>query len=110
LFREGKVGTNFGVGAWEVAWDIVECIEDADAECECRVESPRFCEFDRLVFARFDVELVADIIEGSGEEVRIGGEGGLLDSSCPTHQSHKTHPRTVAMLPQPTTETGETRS
>lgn len=110
LFGEGKLGTNFGVGACDVALDIMECIEDADAESECCKEMPELCEFDRLVFARLDVELAADIIEGLGKEVRIGGDGGLLDSSCPTHQSHKTHPRTVAMLPQPTTATGETRS
>jgi hypothetical protein len=41
--------------------------------------------------------------------VKIGGEAGLA-SSCPTHQSHNTHPRTVAIEPHPTTATGETRS
>jgi hypothetical protein len=63
------------------------------------------------VIPRFDTELAAEIMEESwGEEVSIGGEEGFADSSCPTHQSHKSHPKNVAMLPQPTTATGETRS
>jgi hypothetical protein len=33
-----------------------------------------------------------------------------LLASCPTHESHNTQPRTVAMLPHPTTAPGETRS
>ena len=40
----------------------LECIEDADAECECRAERLALVGF---VIPRFDTELAADIIEGS---------------------------------------------
>jgi hypothetical protein len=56
---------------------------------------------------RFDVELAAEMVGSCG-----GGSAGEdgLESSCPTHQSQRTQPTNVAMLPQPTTATGETRS
>jgi hypothetical protein len=62
-FGEGKLGTNFGVVAWDEATvERVECMEDADAECECRADR---LAFERFVIPRFDTELAAEIIEGS---------------------------------------------
>lgn len=81
----------------------MECIEDAEAECECRAER---LAFEGLMIPRFETELAADIVEGSWWT--IGGTGGLFASSCPTQESHRTQPSTVAMLPQPTTAPGET--
>jgi len=75
-------------------------MEEADVECEWRGTRP-------FGLLRFETELEAEAPRG---EVKIGGEGGLQDSSCPTHQSQRTQPRKVAMEPQPTIATGETRS
>ena len=71
---------------------------------------PRFpiAPVEPMVFARFEVELAADT--GNRANASAGGVGIFVDSSCPTHQSHNNHPRNVAMLPQPTTETGDMRS
>jgi hypothetical protein len=67
---------------------------------------PFVCPF---VIPRFDTELAAEIKEESLGEVYMIDVGGFTDSSCPTHQSHSNHPKNVAMLPHPTTATGETR-
>lgn len=72
----------------------MECIEEADAECECRAAKP-FCGILRL-----ETELDAE-----AGWVRIGGEG--LESSCPTHQSQIPHPRSVPKDPHPTTAPGD---
>jgi hypothetical protein len=77
-------------------------MEEADAECEWRGARP-------FGVLRLETELEAEASRGE-EVVKICGEGGLEDSSCPTHQSQRTQPRKVAMEPQPTIATGETRS
>lgn len=59
LFWEGKLGTNFGVVAWD---ERVEWMEDRDAEWECRADR---LAFEGFVMPRFDTELAADTIEGS---------------------------------------------
>jgi hypothetical protein len=61
-----------------------------------------------LELKKFETELEAEA--SRGVEVEIGVVLGLVDSSSPTHQSHNSQPRNVAMLPQPTIATGETRS
>lgn len=85
--------------------DAAEWIEEVDAECGigCRDRGgARFCD----MLPRFGVELAVEIVVGSG-----GRPGrGFCNSSWPTHQSHNHHPRKVAILPPPTTATGDTRS
>lgn len=41
-----------------LACEVAECIDEAEAECECRGGMP-FC------IPRFDVELAAEIVTGS---------------------------------------------
>lgn len=84
-----------GGRGWVCELDVVEWREEVDSECGC---CDRFCD----AFPRFGVEVEA--VGGSG-----GKTGrGICNSSCPTHQSHSNQPRKVAMLPPPTTETGDT--
>ncbi len=97
------MGTNRGVGICGA--DAVDWIEEADAECEwrARFELLRFeVERDVKFRLRFETELEAD-----ASWVKIGGDGGF-DCSCPTHQSHNTHPTNVPIEPHPTTAPGET--
>ncbi len=61
-----------------------------------------------LLWCRLETELEADAARGVEE--KAGGVVGLVDSSCPSHQSQSSQPRKVAKEPQPTTATGETRS
>lgn len=71
-----------------------------DAECGCCTRGgARVCD----ILPRLGVELAADVVVGS--EGKMGVE--LCNSSCPTHQSHSNQPRKVAILPPPTTATGE---
>lgn len=79
-------------------------MEEADADWEwcARFELWRFeVESEAKLRLRFKTELDAD-----ASCVNIGGDGGF-DCSCPTHQSHSTHPRNVPNDPQPTTASGE---
>ena len=57
-------------------------------------------------FVRFETELEAEALRG----VEVNIVEGFVNSSCPTHQSHNSQPRKVAILPQLTIATGETRS
>lgn len=90
-----------GVGAWEFVFEAAEWMDDPDAEWECVCLAVRL-----LGLLRFDTE--EDAEPSCGEEVKIGGEMGLV-SSCPNHQSHTTQPSTVAIEPHPTTAPGDTR-
>ena len=97
-------GSDRGVGGWAgvATLDVVEWIDVVEVECGCCFDRGGARLWCRL--ARFGVELAAEAIVCSKGKM---GEG-FCSSSCPTHQSHSTQPRKVAMLPPPTTETGET--
>lgn len=102
-------GGKRGVGT-PVEKEVVEWIEEADAECACLAVSPfPFCWLPFCWFPRLETELLAEAVLGSCE-VKIKGEEAFVVSSCPTHQSQRSHPRNVKRLPHPTTATGETRS
>lgn len=90
------------MGACE--FEVVEWIEDKEAEAECVGRAVR-----PFGLLRFDTELEAD--PSCGEDVKIDGEVGFVSfCSCPSHQSHTTQPSTVAHDPHPTTAPGDTFS
>jgi hypothetical protein len=102
------LGVERGVGVWEckALLGSVEGMEEAEADAEfecCRDERPGLGAVPVFVLPRFEVELAAEMLVGLFE-------AKLAASSCPTHQSHSNQPINVAMLPQPTTATGDTRS
>ncbi len=77
-------------------FEIVDCIELAEAECECRAVNPPFISL--------KLETEDDALGGC---VKTLGGSGFGSSSCPTHQSQSTQPNSVAIEPPPTTDMGE---
>lgn len=59
-FCDKETGLNLGGGDW----DVLECIEEAEAECEWRIARPGswLCSVLLFEFPRFDVELVAETL------------------------------------------------
>lgn len=109
--------------------EAVDCNETTEVECDCRKATRFPWDCDRseaTARLRLDMELAAEGVPMPAAELRRSFLGSLSlaarlrllfcrrstssSSSCPTHQSHTSHPINVAKLLQPTTETGDTRS
>lgn len=111
-----KVDAPFG---WPVGEDTEpwEWVEEALALCECFgpcCNAPRPGPSSSPSPWALASVLTRLVVELAAEMPIAGLDGGsardTISSSCPTHRSHTTHPKTVLIVPVPTIVTGETRS